>query len=380
MITIEIRELKATLRFIKERIKVGNIKKSPAVVCLGAGPSQLVVILKLKQMGFKVIAVDRNQVAPGFNYCDERVVLSTYDSGPVVNKLKQLCKQYHLVGVINRSSGPPVITAAEINKEFGFPGVPVPAAKAIIEKNLFLEACACQGLSVPRTSIIDSANDITIDEYSFPCVIKPALSLVGKKGVSIINNTQDMEKSFLLSRDASYNGKVLIQEFVEGNDVILIGVVSKGKLFPVLLIDEINNSVGHKVEGMAMVAPSIYSGSNEEKHILDIAKSIIELFKLENTAFMLSCRCPAGYPKIIELHLDLGGDLIIDELIPKCTGGYDVLAYLINQILGKEQEILPQLNIKPTAVVYERGEGLIRERPFRIISSNSRNRLQKMIL
>ncbi len=368
------------MRFIKERIKVGNIKKRPAVVCLGAGPSQLVVILKLKQMGFNVIAVDRNQVAPGFNYCDERVVLSTYDSGPVVNNLKQLCKQYYLVGVINRSSGPPVITAAEINKEFGFPGVPVPAAKAIIEKNLFLEACAGQGLSVPKTSIIDSVNDITIEEYTLPCVVKPALSLVGKNGVFIINNAQDIQKSFLLSRDASYNGNVLIQEFVEGNDVVLMAVVSKGKLFPVLLIDEMNNNVDDKVEGNAMVAPSIYSGSNEEKYILDIAKSIIELFKLENTAFMLSCRCPAdGYPKIIELHLDLGGDLIIDELIPECTGGYDVLAYLINHILGKEQEILPQLEVKPTAVVYEKGQGLIRERPFRIITSTSRDILQEMI-
>ena len=82
--------------------------KPRAVICLAAGKSQLVVIRKAKELGFSVIAVDRNPAAPGFQLADERIIASTYESVPILSELDRFINEYDIAGVVNRSSGPPV--------------------------------------------------------------------------------------------------------------------------------------------------------------------------------------------------------------------------------------------------------------------------------
>ena len=59
------------------------------VMILGASPLQIPGIKQAKSMGLYVIAVDMNPGAEGFQYADEKVVISTIDIPNVVEAARR---------------------------------------------------------------------------------------------------------------------------------------------------------------------------------------------------------------------------------------------------------------------------------------------------
>ena len=91
-----------------------------ALICIGAGKSQQPVISTAKELGYAIIAIDQNPSAPGFKIADEKLVLSTFDAIPLIESIKSLSQKYNIMGILNRSSGPPVVTAARLAKLLQF--------------------------------------------------------------------------------------------------------------------------------------------------------------------------------------------------------------------------------------------------------------------
>ena len=90
------------------------MNKINAVICMGGGKSQLPLIKEILSLNLALIVIDRNKKSPGFKYASKFIAKSTYDSLPIIKKLKILIKQYNFIGIVNRSSGIPVITTSQI--------------------------------------------------------------------------------------------------------------------------------------------------------------------------------------------------------------------------------------------------------------------------
>lgn len=357
-----------------------STKLKPAIICLAAGKSQLIVIKKAKELGFAVLTIDRNPDAPGFSLSDERLVLSTYEPKPIIKKLHALQNRYRLVGVINRSSGPPVVTAAKICQEFALPGISTDSARIIIDKSQLMEACVGRGIAVPICQAVSSLEDINYEHLDFPCIVKPSLSLVGKDRVRLVPNEDSLPEAFRAAHHMAMNGMVNIEEFVPGRDVSLMGMVMGGQLRCITLLDELNmtDSKGN-IRGTGFSVPSMFSGQAEEARMIDLAKQIVDSFNLDTTAFNMSCRCESGgNPRLVEIHLDLGGDLVLDALMPESTS-FDVLAFILHALTGKTP-VLQNIAFSPVAVIYTEGEGLVSERPFNILTAQDRATLEQSLL
>jgi len=350
-----------------------------AVVSIGAGRSQLLIIKKAKEMGFSVIGVDKNPNAPGFAFCDERIELSTYEAQPIIEAILRVGKSYKLRGVLNRSSGIPVVTCFEICRSLSLPGVPPEAARIIIDKSKLIPTCSNLGISTPDCYPASLIDDVNVSNLCFPCIVKPALSLVGKSGVRKVSNEKELPMAFEHARKTSLNGVVNIEEFVPGRDISLMAVVYKGKVYPIILLDELNmeNEAG-ELSGIGFAVPSVFSGRPEEERLISLAQEIVSSFKLETTIFNMSCRCDfEGTPKLIEIHLDFGGDLILDTLIPNSTS-FDVLEFAIHALTGKEPRPVQGV-FDPTAIIYDKSDGLISERSYTILKGEERHELENTI-
>jgi len=351
--------------------------KNKAIICLAAGRSQLLIINKAKELGFSVIAIDQRQDAPGFKVCEEKIVLSTYEAGPIIKALDKIGSKYQIIGVINRSSGKPVITASEICAHLGIACYPSNSAHIAIDKNSLMKLCNKTGIDVPKSTSLKTFDEFKRSGIGFPCVIKPSLSFVGKSGVRIVKDEKTLKEALAETRSISMLG-IELEEYIEGNDVSLMAVVNNGTLYPIVLLDEINkvDSDG-KVKGSGFSCPSIYTGTEAHIKILDSAKKLCSALKIERSAFTLSFRIDAsGTPNIIELHLDLGGDLILDALLPNSTKT-DVLKEIILTLSGEQaQPKIPSLS--PAAVVYI--EGLASERLFDILKADHPESLMKKVL
>lgn len=335
-----------------------------AVICMAAGESQIPVILAAKSLGFAVIAVDRNPKALGFRKADVSLVLSTYDPEPIIQALRDLTHKFCFVGIINRSSGPPVLTSSIIANAFGLPSMPPESARIALDKGNLLTFCQEKGILAPDVLTLE-ANDDLPEKLLMPVIVKPALSLVGKSGVQRVDHFEELGVAFTQALSCSLNGRVNIEQWVEGSDVVLMSLVHKGLLHPLVFLDEINqiNKSG-KVEGIAFIVPSHFQGTAVETNAEAVAQKLSSALRIDTAPCMLSFRlAPNGDLYLIEAHLDLGGDRILDYLLPASTG-FDTLGWLVKCLAGKFQPAKP--TFQPAAVVFQRGKYLAGSRPFEI--------------
>jgi biotin carboxylase len=354
--------------------------KRRAVICLAAGKSQMVVIRKAKEMGFSVIAVDRNPEAPGFQLADEKIISSTYDAVPILSELRQFSYCYEFSGVVNRSSGPPVVTASELSKDLGLPGAAPEVARRVIDKERLKEAFRESIVQVPAGRGISGVEEVSELRLGFPCVVRPVLSLIGKSGVQVVRDQSSLPQAIKRAQDVSFNGRVMVEEFIHGNNVSLYGFVRNGDLQPLILVDELNGIDPEGcVQGVGMAVPSRFRHTKEGKRIEAAVHDVVARLGIGTSVCYMSFRClPGGWPTLIEIHLDMGGDLIMDELLPASTD-FDFITYFIRGLTG--ERLSPSaINSKPVALLYGESERAGCERSFRLLRAATREELDRVIL
>ena len=358
-----------------------GIKKEmkDAVICLAAGKSQELIIVKAKSLGYVVVAIDKDQASPGFKYADIEICQSTYDSDAIIKELELFKDEYRWVGILNRSSGPPVITAAKICKHFNIPGTPIESAKNLVNKDRLREACLKYGIPSPAYKIYSTDEREAVFCNKFPIVVKPALSLIGKSGVSIVRSKKKLKNSIDYAIDNTVNGKIIVEEFLKGPDLTFISFIRDGELYPICLLDEINM----EQEDGSIVGIGYKTHSRGKNNWMlqanKISKKIMAQFKIERSSFIASFRVDSkNNLKLIEVHLDLGGDLLIEEVFPKALP-FDFLEFLVHMSVGNG-EFPNYFDIKPTAIYYDKGEGLLTDRNYKVFVASSYKKIEKKIL
>ena len=116
------------------------------VACLGAGESQISLIKNSQLLGYKVLAIDRNPKAPGFAFSDESLVQSTHDSDKIIEEIKDI----NLSGLLARSTGGALFTAASIVKKYKIPGVNHDLAIIATSKSALYEFALDNNIRVPH--------------------------------------------------------------------------------------------------------------------------------------------------------------------------------------------------------------------------------------
>jgi carbamoylphosphate synthase large subunit len=349
-----------------------------SLLCLGAGPSQIPVIKAAKKHGYSLIAIDRSASAPGFPHADVGIIVSTHDSQACLESVMEIQNSHEIVGILNRSSGPPVITTAILNDALDIPGVPVSSSKIAVHKHLLREKFAGLEKNSPRYIIFPDI-DVKPLPFPFPVIVKPSLSIVGKSGISKANNNKELDRAVALAEKVSINSKVLVEEYIEGDDISVIGIIQDGQISILSLMDEMNHVSSHgDIVGRGFALPSKFSGTTIDDQIKSVSQIIISELGLIQTPFMASFRInESGTPIIIEIHLDLGGDMLIEQLYPHCLS----IDFLEIAIQLSASEFIPpiNMNVKAGALFYKEGLGLNRERPFTLIAANNRLELEKRI-
>lgn len=351
--------------------------KRGAVVCIAAGVQQRPVVRAARALGLEVIGVDRDPDAAAFPDCDDHVVASTHDAGAVIAALAPLRARHRFQGVLVRSAGPPVVTAAEVARFLGLPGVPPESACTIIDKERLNGACRAAGIAVPELRAGATLDEIAPGSLRFPCIVKPALGLVGKRAIRLVSQPGELARAFEHARAASLTGRVNVEAFVPGLDVGLVSVVRDGVLEPITLIDEWNElDATGTLRPRGVAAPSRFSGGPEEAAILALAQRLVERFGLRRSAFMMAVRItPGGEPVLTEIHLDLGGDRILDDLLP-ASAPFDVLTHSVASLSGIASDAVSHA-FQPAGILFHDGPAAVGPAPrsARVLIADDRRAL-----
>lgn len=353
------------------------------LICLGAGKSQVPVIMAAKSLGYSVIAIDMDAKAPGFIHADDYLIHSSHDFVAIIKSLEifdnQLVKAFKWVGILNRSSGPPVVTAAKICEHFNLPGVSVSDAETILHKDLLREACSKFSIPSPTYQLLNKNQLPVLPLATYPVVVKPALSMVGKSGVSVVRNERELLEAIKYASSFTINERLVVEEYLAGSDHSFIGFVDNGNVHKICFLDEINaeNEAG-KVFGKGFKTHTRSPEHDVELEADIISQKIVSNFNIIRSPFMASYRSDLeGNLYLIEIHLDLGGDLLIENLFPSALNiNFTELA--VKMAVGN-MKLPAAIEVKPSAVIFDEGLGLVSDRKCRVVTSDTQEELEMVL-
>lgn len=318
-----------------------------AIISIGAGPGQLPLIRAAHELGFEVIAVDRKPAAECLPFVSESIINSTFDADGVLAGLENISKQFDIKGVLARTSGPAILTAARVAEYLNVPGVPVIFAEASVAKSVLREEAAAEHLSTPMGECTQS---FIKPVFSPPWVVKPDAPLVGKKNVYRVNDLQAFGKSFAAACSESQNDAVEVEAFIDGVDVGYTVLLSEGKIVFDLLYDEFVVFNDDRACGLGIGGPSVFSGTLIEEQAHSIARTLLARWQSTGGFAFFSFRVNKNGVFLYEANPGLCGDAIADKLLPSIWPGFDAFRAEVLTVTGGKVEV-PQTVAKPFVVL-----------------------------
>ena len=282
-----------------------------AILALAGGRSQIPFLLALRGLGLPLVVVDQDEPAPCRALADYFLQVSTHDPNAIMAATaKQLPADLSIRAVLTRSSGYPTVTQAILSRKLGVPAFSQALAEAALDKQCFLPLVTQTGLSAPRSWAVARE----VPSSAFPVIVRPAVTRADKHQVLKVSDPHGLAGALVKAGEASGNGKADIVEYVEGDDLILIGCRGANGLEMLGLVREFNTFLGEQIVNMGyqlVRQPSDYP-------VAGMLASVEKLFSANGGGagvFLASFRATRSEHHWIELHLDFGGDLLFDGLL-----------------------------------------------------------------
>ena len=206
------------------------------VLVVGAGRYQRAVIRRARELGLRVVAVDRNPDAPGLPLADVPRVVDFSSPEAVLENVADL----EIDGVLTVQAERAVPMVAAIAEALGLPGIGIDTARLMTNKLAMRSRLADAGVPQPRFATVrtpEEAQDAAA-EIRLPAVLKPADS-AGQVGLARIESPADAAASLPEAVAASPTGEAVLEEFVEGTELNGIVVVQDGTVLSVTLCDRL---------------------------------------------------------------------------------------------------------------------------------------------
>lgn len=288
------------------------------IMILGASILQLPAIIKAKEMGLQVIAVDMDKNAIGFEHADIRVEASTID----IPEVLKAAKNYNIDGIITLASDMPMSTVTAVAKELNLESIDEETTFKATNKAIMRDCLYANEVPVPRYQKVRNKAEYLEAVSSFPdCfIVKPADNS-GSRGVFLIEDIADQKKIsevYDYSRRYSHNGDVVVEEYMRGPEVSVETLTVNGKCHVIQITDKITTGAPYFVE-MGHSQPTRHSQEIADR-IRQVAKAANKAIGIVNGPSHTEIIVTATGPRIVEIGARLGGDCITTHLVPLSTG------------------------------------------------------------
>ena len=305
---------------------------------VGAGVESIYGIKLAKKLGLNVVVSDNNPNAPGLKFADKSIIVSTYD---VEGTVEAACEYHQNVnridGVICIATDVP-LTVASVSEKLSLPGITTETARKCSDKFLMKETLLAEGIPIPWFSLVKSVSELCsiISERGLPLVIKPVDSR-GARGVIRITKSIDLEWAFEYAKSFSPTSRVMVEEFLEGQQYSTESVI----------MDEKNITLGfseRNYEFLEELSPYIIENGGQQPAKIDKKEldSIVNLVEKSSQILGVSNATSKGDvvmskegPKIIEIAPRLSGGYFSSDQIPLVTG-INIIEIAIRLSLGEK--------------------------------------------
>ena len=306
------------------------------ILILGASLLQLPAIRKAKELGYTVGVVDYDPKAPGIIYADAYFNVSTND----VDRVVEVATSFGADGVMTLATDMPVRSVAAACEALGLPGLSFETAIKATDKGEMIKAFKEHSIAHPWFYICEKFEEVESLDIEYPCIIKPTDSS-GSRGVVFVNSKGELGNAFIYSKKQSRSGKVIIEEFLQGDEVSVEIIISSGIPHVLAVTDKITTGPPHFVE-IGHSQPSRLP-DDAVCMIKELAIEAVKAVGINDGAAHVEIMLTKNGPVMIELGARLGGDFIATHLVPLSTG-IDMVSAAIHKACGENVDLNPRLS------------------------------------
>ncbi len=285
-------------------------------VSIGAGENQVPLIAEAVGLGYRIIAVDRNPLAPGASLSNLTIIESVENHIEIFRHLQEPLIYGEIAGVLTKSYGNAVKTACYIAERINKPLVPFKRIDDFINKKKMKAVLDRAGIATPKFLAVEQGTSRKrIARLGFPLVVKPVTGHA-KKDVRLVANQRELEQA--LAGRKSKGNRFTVERFSEGSEIIAAGIVFRGTFHLASLSDKTLSPAPYFVDVMHM-SPSRFEHLHDR--ITALGQRIAEEFEIAVSPLIMEIIVGAdGGLSLIEAVPEFGGEFIPDILIPESTG------------------------------------------------------------
>ena len=307
---------------------------------VGGGRHQRRGILRARELGHRVVAVDRKPDAPGMLAADIAEPVDFSDVDAVI----EVARRHGVDGAMTVSADRAVPVVAAIAEALGLPGIGPDVAHAMTHKVVMRRLFADHGVPQPRFAAVHGLHDsrVAAETVGFPAVLKPANS-GGQRGIYRLESADDLDAHLHAALAESPTREAILEEFTEGLELNGIAVVRDGEVTVLTLSDRLRpDGPGFGVGWIHVYPTTLYGDALAEAE--RVAAHSVRALGLENgIAFPQLIAKASGEVVAVEVAARIPGGQMAD--VVREGTGVELLDIAILQAFG---EPVPDALVTPS--------------------------------
>jgi biotin carboxylase len=298
------------------------------ILFVGAGRNQRRAIARVRELGARVVAVDKNPDAPGFADADDAEAVDFADPEAVAI----VGRAHRVDGVMTLAADRAVPVVARVAELLGLPGIGSEAAHLATNKIAMRRAFAEHGVPQPRYAAVrDYASAKAAGEtIGFPAVLKPADS-AGQRGLFLVQDMDDLARNLPSTLTASPTQEAVLEEFHAGREVNTLLVAREDDVKLITASDRIRpDGVGFGVALAHLYPSTLYGDALAE--VERVALAAVHAIGLRNGIAYPQLLVSSDGVRVVEIAARIPGGQMVE--VPRYGVGIDLVEIALQQALG----------------------------------------------
>ena len=315
----------------KDICKVIFMEDSKKLVVIGANDFQNQLILKAKEKGYEthVFAWECGDI--GEKNADYFYPISIVEKEEIYEK----CKEIRPCGVVSIASDLANITVNYIAEKLGLRCNGIEATELSTNKHIMRDVFEKNNLPSPKSKLVENIEEYMDIHMSLPLIVKPT-DRSGSRGIFKIDNYEQLKPAIEVAMAESFEKKVLVEEFAEGDEYSVEYISYNGKHYFLNTTKKYTTGAPNFIETGHMEP----SGLSEEmvNKVKEVVEKSLDALKVKYGASHSELKIDnSGNIRIIEIGSRMGGDCIGSDLVMLSTG-FDFVSNVIDVACGKEPD------------------------------------------
>ncbi|MCH4889728.1 ATP-grasp domain-containing protein [Acidaminobacter sp. JC074] len=303
------------------------------LLILGAGFLQAFVIRKAVEMGYYVIAIDKNPESVGFKDAHEYAVVDIVD----IEACYDYARRKAIDGVMTCATDYGVLAASYIASKLDLNGINFQTAQMIKNKYLVrkcLHENKVDGIS--QYYEVDGRTDFDniCSTIKYPVMAKP-IDGSGSKSANCVRTCDKLKEACYDAISSSVVGGALIEDFIDGHEYGVESFVIDGQVVLMAVMEKFMTQAPYFAE----LGHSLGRQLSIENDIKERVKKAIKVLGIDfgsvNMDVLVS---ETGDVSIVDIGARMGGNLIGSHIVPIGTG-HKYLELLIKSTLNEPVDL-----------------------------------------